>query len=176
MTGVLAISVQEQRLLDALQQLRSRGYSQFESFSPLPSGKLMDACLEARGEGPSRVRYFTLVGSIAGFAGSMAMTYGGSLAWPLVAGGKPVVAFTGFSVIVFISTILLGGLFTVAGFLLSGGLFRAAVPGTISPSRYSERFLVDTFGLFVACGREQVEEVSLVMKACGLEEISVETA
>jgi hypothetical protein len=176
MTGVLAISVQEQRLLDALEQLRANGYSQFESFSPVPSGKLQDACLAARGEGPSRVRYFTLAGAIAGFLGAVALTYGGSLAWPLITGGKPIVAFTGFSVIIFEVTVLLSGLFTVGGFLITSGLFRGAVPGVISQAHYSERFLVDTYGLFVACGSEQVAEVTRAMRACGLEEISVETA
>jgi molybdopterin-containing oxidoreductase family membrane subunit len=176
MKGVLAISVQEERLVDALEQLRARGYSRFEAFSPIPAGKLLDACLAARNEGPSRVRWFTLAGALAGLAGSLALTYGGSLAWPIITGGKPISAFTAFSVIVFESTILLGGLATVAGFLLNGELFRAAVPGLISPARYSERFLVDTFGLFVPCGNEQADEVIGAMRACGLEDISVETA
>lgn len=176
MNGVLAISVEEQRLLDALAMLRARGFSQFEAFSPIPTGRLLDACLAARGEGPSPVRWFTLAGALAGLAGAIALTYAGSLAWPIMTGGKPVTAFTAFSVIVFETTILLAGLFTVAGFLVNAGLFRGTVPGIISPARYSERFLVDTFGLFVPCGGEQVEEVIRAMRACGLEEISVETA
>jgi molybdopterin-containing oxidoreductase family membrane subunit len=176
MNGVLAISVQEERLVDALTQLRARGFAQFEAFSPMPGGKLLDACLAARNEGPSRVRWFTLVGALCGLLGSLALTYGGSLAWPLITGGKPITTFTAFSVIVFECTILLAGLATVGGFLLNAGLFRSAVPGTISPARYSERFLVDTFGLFVPCGSEQVDEVIRAMRACGLEEISVETA
>lgn len=176
MQGVLAISVQEDRLLEALEKLRARGYSQFEAFSPMPAGKLLDACVEARNEGPSRVRWFTLAGALAGLTGSIALTYGGSLAWPLITGGKPITTFTGFSVIIFECTILLAGLFTVAGFLLSAGLFRGTVPGVITSARYSERFLVDTFGLFVACGSDKTDEVIRAMRACGLEEISVETA
>lgn len=176
MTGVLAISDQEQRLVDALEQLRKRGFTQFEVFSPMSAGRLLDACSAARAQGPSPVRWFTLAGGVAGLLGSLALTYGSSLAWPLIVGGKPIVAFTGFSVIVFETTILLAGLFTVAGFLLCGRLFGGAVPGVISQAHYSERFLVDTFGLFVACGGEQVEEVSRAMRAHGLEEISIETA
>ena len=176
MTGVLAISVEEQRLLDAVARLRAKGFQRFEVFSPLPSGALFDACLEARGEGPSKVRWYTLAGAVGGLLGALALTYGSSLAWPIITGGKPVTAFTQFSVIVFEVTILIAGLSTVAGFLIHGGLFGGAVPGVIALARYSERFSVDTYGLFVACGLEQAEEVARALRACGLEEISIETA
>lgn len=172
MSGVLAISDQERRLVDALEHLREKGFAQFEAFSPLPSGELLEAC----GMGTTPIRYYTFAGGILGLLGGMALTYGTALSWPLITGGKPIVAFTGFSVVIFELTILFAGLSTVAGFVLHGGLFRSAVPGVISKARYSERFLVDTFGLFVACGPEQVEEVSRVLRACGLEEISIETA
>jgi len=147
MTGVLAISDQEQRLVDALTQLRAKGFQQFEMFSPLPAGQLFDACCATSGQSESKVRWYTLAGGGAGFLGAMALTYLSSLSWPIITGGKPVTAFTGFSVIIFEVTILIAGLFTVAGFLIHGGLFGSAVPGVISLAHYSERFSVDTYAL-----------------------------
>jgi hypothetical protein len=176
MTGVLAISDQEHRLLDALAQLRARGFQQFEVFTPLPAGQLFDSCNPADGESESKVRWYTLTGAVAGLLAALALTYGSSLAWPIITGGKPVTAFTGFSVIIFETTILFAGLFTVAGFFIHGGLFGGAVPGVISLARYSERFSVDTYGLFVPCDRAQTDEVVRAMRYCGLMEISIEAA
>ena len=176
MTGVLAISEQEQRLVDALAQLRAKGFAKFEVFLPLPAGQLFDACYATPGQGESKVRWYTLAGGVSGFLGALALTYLSSLAWPIITGGKPVTAFTGFSVIIFEVTILIAGLFTVAGFLLHGGLFGSAVPGVISRARYSERFSVDTYGLFVSCEQAQFDEVVQALRLCGLMEISVEAA
>jgi hypothetical protein len=174
MNGVLAISDQERQLLVALQHLRSNGFSRFEIFTPMPAGELFKAFNSTRGEGESKLRWYTLAGGILGLLGGLALTYGSSQAWPLITGGKPITSFIGFSVIVFETIILIAALSTVMGFFIHGGLFFGAVPGVISLARYSERFSIDTYGLFVVCEQTQMDEVVRALRACSLTEITTE--
>ena len=175
-SGVAGICSREQPLAEAAEQLRRRGYRNLQTFSPIPSEKLISEEFNGESEeGPGReqspVRAYTLAGGILGFISGLALTIWTSLDWPLRTGGKQIVSIPPYLIIAFELTILFGGLFTLAGLLIHARLLRRApVDG------YDARFSVDRFGVFVPCGSGQVEEVKQLFHAAGVEETSVETA
>lgn len=66
---------------------------------------------------PSSLRFFTLVGALAGFFLSFAFIIYTVLDWPLMTGGKPIVSIPAFIIIAFECTILIGGIVSMLGFL-----------------------------------------------------------
>jgi hypothetical protein len=163
--GVWGISASEEPLLKALDQLRLAGYSRMETFAPIPSEKMEQRLGAAR----SPVRYYTLAGGILGFAAGMALTIQTSAQWPLMTGGKPIVSLPPFLVIGFELTILLGGLFTLAGLVIHGRLGRKNTPAGID-----RRLSDDQFGILVHCREVQILEVQNLLLQSGVEEISIE--
>lgn len=67
---------------------------------------------------PSQLKFFTLIGAIAGLLSGFALTIGTSLDWPLITGGKPIVSLPPYIIIAFELTILFGGILTFVGFLI----------------------------------------------------------
>jgi hypothetical protein len=112
------------------------------------------------------VRLFTLVGALTGTAAGFALTIWTALKWNLITGGKPVVSIPPFVVIAFELTILLGGLCTLLGLLVTAKLpsFR------ISP-RYDARFSVDRFGVEVTCEPGERGTIEALLRGAGAEEV-----
>jgi len=69
------------------------------------------------GSKPSQLRFFTLIGAVAGFVLSLAFIIYTVLDWPLITGGKPLVSIPAFIIIGFECTILIGGIVSLFGFL-----------------------------------------------------------
>jgi hypothetical protein len=69
--------------------------------------------------------------------GGAALAVWASLDWPLIVGGKEIVALPAFSVIIFELTILLGALSTVAGLFLTGRLPRIGKPEALYHPSFS---------------------------------------
>lgn len=171
-TGVLGISGGEEALVSALEQLRRQGYRNVETFSPVPSDKL----LEMRDAPKSPVRFYTLIGGSLGFVAGLSLTLGTALEWPLITGGKPIASIPPFLVIAFELTILLGGLFTIAGLGIHAGLLGLVQKAGRPELGYDARLGVDRFGVFIPCSAEQVPEVKQLLLDAGVEEISIEGA
>ena len=66
---------------------------------------------------PSALRFFTLIGALAGFFLSFAFIIFTVLDWPLITGGKPLISIPAFIIIAFECTILFGGIVSLLGFL-----------------------------------------------------------
>ncbi|MFH1143380.1 MAG: quinol:electron acceptor oxidoreductase subunit ActD [Candidatus Eisenbacteria bacterium] len=89
---------------------------------------------------PSRLRYFTLAGGLAGLAAGFAFPILTALDWPLITGGKPIVSIPPFVIIAFALTILLGALASLFGFL---HLTRLPSPGMIlAPLENENHFVI----------------------------------
>src|ERR1700722_15054382 len=123
----------EEECVHAVEALK-RGGIAFRVFSPIPSEHL----LHAIGRGLSPVRAFVLMGGIAGVLTGLAVAVGTSGEWNLVAGGKPVVSWPPFIIIMFELMILFGGLSAAASFFFFAGL-----PQLDPIVGYSERFGAD---------------------------------
>ena len=161
-TGVLGVFAYLDSASEAIERLRGKGYP-LTVYSPTPRHELEHA-LEAP---ESAVRIFTIMGAFTGTAAGAALAIWSSLDWPLIVGGKEIVALPAFSVIMFEVTILLGALSTVAGLFLTGGLPRLGRPdGLYHPSFSSNRF-----GVFVHVAPEHFEEVQTILSESGSEEV-----
>ena len=161
-SGVLGVFAYMDAATEAIERLRAKGFP-LTVYSPTPRHEIEHA-LEAP---ESAVRIFTIMGAFTGTAAGAALAIWSSLDWPLIVGGKEIVALPAFSVIMFEVTILLGALSTVAGLFLTGGLPRLGRPdGLYHPSFSSNRF-----GVFVHVAPEHFEEVQTILSESGSEEV-----
>lgn len=149
-------------LLEAIEQLRQKGYQDLQALSPVPHHAIDEALRKA----PSPVRVFTLIGCLLGAITGFVLTIATSLHYPLVVGGKPILSIPAFLIIVFELTILFGGLFT-----LGGMLWNARLPRVHIVPAYDPRFSEDRFGLWVRCAAQDFDAVAQVLDGTGAEEI-----
>ena len=163
--GVIGAAQDEQTVVRALKELRKLGVADAVTYSPLGSEHL----LEAQEASESPVRFYALAGGLIGLAGSLALTVGGSLNWPLITGGKPIVSLPAYVVVCFELTMLVAGIFTFVAWLIHSHFFgaRRKHPG------YRPEFSAVRFGIFVPCDADQVENVRRILLGAGLEEVAV---
>ncbi len=145
----------------ALRELRERGLVRVEAYSPVPNEELL-AAAPLR----PRVRWWTLLGGLAGLIGGMVLAALTSLIYNLIVGGKPPVAVVPYLIISFESTILLGGLGTLVGLLLG-----ARLPRRKQPALWDERLSEDRFGVAVDCNPEALELVARILAEHGAEDV-----
>ncbi|GMR04115.1 MAG: hypothetical protein BMS9Abin23_0004 [Thermodesulfobacteriota bacterium] len=133
-------------LIKAARGLHLAGYK-FKIFSPIPLIHEIEAEF-----GPSKakryLRYFTLIGAIAGFIGGTFMAISTALLYILPRGGRPIISITPTLLISYETTILAGVLMTLVGFVILAGLpsFNNKIDDPDIGS--------DTFGLLVEGVRE----------------------
>jgi ActD protein len=150
--------------LDAIRQLRAKGFSNLTVYMPVPVEEIEEEVEKIRPL--SKVRLFTLIGGLTGTATGFFLTIWSSLIWSLVTGGKDPVSFPPFVIIGFELTILLGGLATVLAVLVLGRLPK------LRPSlTYDPRFTLDRFGVAVACPATEADVVTAVLSSAGAEEV-----
>lgn len=89
---------------------------------------------------PSRLRYFTFLGALAGLVTGFAFPIYTVYSWPLITGGKPLVSIPAFVIIAFELTILFGGVISFLGFLLLARL--PNLKRIVSPLDYGNRFAI----------------------------------
>ncbi|HET8655202.1 MAG TPA: DUF3341 domain-containing protein [Longimicrobiaceae bacterium] len=164
-TGVLGVFPYLDTATEAVERLRAKGFP-LTVYSPTPRHEIEHA-LEAP---ESAVRIYTLMGGFLGTAAGAALAIWTSLEWPLIVGGKEIVAMPAFVVIMFEVTILIGALSTVAGLFLTARLPRGGRPEAL----YHPRFSSDRFGVFAHTGPDHFDEVQSIMAASGSEEVLVD--
>jgi hypothetical protein len=127
--ALLAVFSNPDNVTDAVKSMIQRGNDALEILSPIPLPEL-EELLPRR---PSTVRWFTLLGCIAGALSGFGLQILTALHWPLYVGGKPIDSISAFIVIGFELTILLGAMAAVLGFLINTKLppitKKAYVPG-----------------------------------------------
>ena len=160
--GLLASFIHVDAAADAIRALRARGIRDLVVYSAAPNHEIE----EALDHGVSPVRLFTLIGGLTGCAAGFGMTLWMSHDWPVVVGGKPIGSIPPYVVIAFELTILLGGLCTLLGLLVT-----ARLPALRASTTYDPRFSVDRFGVQVTCGRDEVRRVQEVLQQAGAEEV-----
>jgi hypothetical protein len=164
-TTVLGIFAHVDTATQAVRELRARGFRSVSTYSPVPLEEFEEA-LTGHGLPRSPVRLFTLVGALTGTASGFALTIWSSLKWNLITGGKPVVSIPPFVVIAFELTILLGGLCTLLGLLVT-----ARLPSLRGAPGYDPRFSVDRFGVAVHCEPSERSAAEAILRRVGAEEI-----
>jgi len=163
-TNVLGIFAHVDSTVEAIRQLRAKGFGDLTVYTPAP---ILDIEDEVERVKPlSRVRLFTLIGGLTGTVTGFFLTIWSSLIWSLLTGGKDPVSFPPFVIIAFELTILLGGLSTVLAVLVLGRLPK------VTPSvTYDPRFTLDRMGVAVACAADRADTVQALLSSAGAEEI-----
>ena len=164
MSNLLAVFDYPHQVVEVVEQLRSRGYTELEVFSPAPFAEVDDAIDEK----PSRVRIYTLIGGLLGVVTGYAMTIWMSYDWPIVTGWKPFASIPPYTIIAFELTILFGGLLTALGLLIVGRLPRLRLSASYSP-----RFSAEEFGLTVGCKERDVAELDALLRSHGAKEVNL---
>jgi len=121
--------------------------------------------VEAVGGKKSWLGAATLPGALLGLLLGIGLTAGTSLAWPLVTGGKPIVSWPPFVIVIFEVTVLVGALVNLAALLFSGwrGGRRPFFPA-------HDRFNGELIGVFVAGGDPAAAE--RILRQSGGQEVT----
>ena len=154
--GILASYEYLDSTVDAIEALRKAGFADIKAYSPYPEHHIEHAL----GYGQSPVRVWTLVGGLTGAATGLAFTSWTSLDWPLVVGGKPMIAIPAFVPIIFEMTVLFGALSTVIGlFVLS------RIPNLKPAVVYDPEFTAGRYGVFVEATGDKLAEARKILSA-----------
>jgi molybdopterin-containing oxidoreductase family membrane subunit len=164
-TGVLGIFPAAEGLYAALTKLRQTSLDCYETYSPV---RLREAeSLMSRGRSP--LRRWTLMGAILGAVSGFSLAIGAASVNQLMVGGKHPVSIVPYCVIGFEGLILFGALANLGGVLGYCGIGIREKP----PRWYHPRFTSDRFGLFIACGPEQFQQVQALLASANPEETRV---
>jgi molybdopterin-containing oxidoreductase family membrane subunit len=164
MPTLLGVYERPDQVAEVVTRLRGRGYTDLETYSPAPFPEVDDSVIEK----PSRVRLYTLIGGLTGVVTGYAMTIWMANDWPIMLGGKPFSSIPPYTIIGFELTILFGGLLTVLGLFLVGGLPRLGMDRAYSP-----RFSAEDFGVAVRCRDRDVSEIDALLRGHGAREVSL---
>jgi hypothetical protein len=136
----------------------------FLTGSPYPEG--------AFGERHNRHRLyvFPLVGAICGLTAGILLTSMTQLAYPLVTGGKPILALPPMAIISYEATLLGAILFTVIGIIFESRLPRLKL------GLYDNRITEGLIGVLVECDEAQVPRVEQVLTQAGAVDVKREEA
>ena len=150
-------------LLNAIKALKKEGVAIDNVYSPTARHEILSLM-----ELPllSKVRFFTLAGAITGVFTAIGLVIYTAVQWNLIVSGKPVVPTVPTVIVAFELLILFGILFTMFGWL-----FKSRLPRFTLPSGYDVRFSDNRFGILVSLKSERPEEVSILLKEAGAEEI-----
>lgn len=146
---------------ETLSRVDDRGFHIEEVYSPIPT----EPVEQVYQVGPSRVRFFTLIGASLGAGGGFTLAAWSSVKWGLITGGKPIVSVPPFLVVGFVFALLVGALATVSGLLSLSGLFGYRDP------LYDDRFSNDHFGIVISGTELEQEEIIAFLHRQGATEV-----
>ena len=122
----------------ALQALRGEEVTSAQVATPAP----FSAVHETAGPPPSTLRRIALVGALTGLGFAIALQVGTSQALGLVVGGKPVVSWTAFGVVMFELTMLFAGVTNFVALFALCAVARRRVSRRALDQVSSERIVV----------------------------------
>ncbi|HIF92821.1 MAG: DUF3341 domain-containing protein [Myxococcales bacterium] len=147
-----------------VRKLKNRGFEDLTTYSPAPFEEIE----EAEDPKPSAVRVFTLIGGLVGVVTGFGIQIWMSMDWPIKIAGKNIAAIPPMWIIGFELTILFGGILTVIGCLILGGLYPRPLD-----DHYSPRFSAEEFGVVVRCEDRDVAEVESLMRGNNAKEVTL---
>ena len=164
MPALLGVFERPDHIAGAASQIRGRGFTEMETYSPAP----FEEVDQAVDEKPSRVRIYTLIGGLLGVCTGYALTLWMANNWQIMLGGKPFSSIPPYTIIAFELTILFGGLATALGLFVT-----ARLPRFKLDAAYSARFSAEEFGLVVNCRERDVPEIDALMREHHATEVSL---
>lgn len=144
---------------DATQSLKDNGFEGDEfdilSSSPYPHGTFGES------ERHHNLYVFPIVGACAGFITGVLITAGTQLSFPLITGGKPVLAIPAMLVIMYEGTMLSAMIFAVLGVL-----FESRLPSA-GPRVYDPRITEGYIGVVVQGEEDAVRKAGQILQEAG---------
>ena len=101
---------------------------------------------------------FPLIGALMGLSVAFLLTSGTQIAYPLVTGGKPILAFPAMTIIAYEGTLLGAVIFTILGIIFESRLPRPRL------EPYDPRITEGYIGLLVTCPEERLDEVDQALR------------
>jgi len=151
-------------LVNAVSVVCRAGFKRFESFSPVKIEQIQ----KILGTQRSPVRFWTLIGGIAGCVGGFGLAIGATGVNGLIVGGKHPLSLIPYCIPAFEGTVLLGSIANLAGLIVFSRIF-----GTKPMPRYRRAFSKDKFGLVISCPPSEVERAREVLASLEPEELDV---
>ena len=161
--SVIGLFTDEDTAADALDSVRSAGFEPGDyevlTGTPYPEGTFGE-------EEPVHKLYrFPLIGAACGFIVGMLLTAGTQLAFPLVAGGKPLLSIPPMAIIMYEGTMLGAILFTVFGIVFESRLPRLFM------GAYDTRITEGYIGVTITTSEDRTGDAEEVLKKAGAEEV-----
>ena len=152
--NVLGLFSDAETAADATDVLKEKGVGDYDVLtgSPYPEG--------AFGEKTPvhHVYVFPIVGALMGLTIAFLLTAGTQLAYPMVTGGKPILAFPAMLIISYEGTLLGAVLFTIFGIIFESRLPRLRL------DPYDPRITEGYIGLLVTCEEEQLDTAEQALR------------
>ncbi len=164
--AVLGIFAYTDDLFDCLRRLKAARYPIRSVFSPLRLRRVP----EILGTKPSIVRWITLIGGILGGTSLVGLAAYAHLSFNLITSGKPILPAVPWVIVLFEGTVLLGAIFSVIAWIVTGGLPRVKYR-TGQAAGYDPRFSEDRFGILVGCTDLERADVMRILREAGAEEV-----
>ena len=162
MQGVLAVFREIDSAVEAIQDLKKKGFTDITVFTPTPRHEFEEVLQPPK----SGVRKFTLIGGLLGVTFGYWIAIWISDYWPLVVGGKPVASWVPYTIIGFELMVLYGSLSTVFGMFALSRLPRLTM--TVG---YDPRFSHGDYGIWVVAGPDRAKEAAEVLRKHGALEV-----
>ncbi|MBI2856122.1 MAG: DUF3341 domain-containing protein [Chloroflexi bacterium] len=127
--------------------------------SPYPEG--------AFGEKEPRhhVYVFPLIGALMGLTVAILLTSGTQIAYPVVTGGKPILAIPAMTIIAYEGTLLGAVIFTILGIIFESRLPRPRL------APYDPRITEGYIGLLVTCQEDRLEAAEQALRRANAEDV-----
>jgi hypothetical protein len=162
--SILGLFKEVDEAVEAADKLKENGIDDFEVLtgSPYPEG--------AFGEKVSNHRLYVwpLVGAALGFSIAILVTAGTQLAYPVVTGGKPILALPPMFIIAYEGTMLGAILSTIIGVIFESRLPRAKL------GLYDTRITEGYIGLSVVVPDGNTDRVDALFKAANAADVKLE--
>lgn len=169
--GVVGVFDTPEKLVQAMRQVRERKYESFDAFTPFPIHGLDDV----QGLKRSILPYITFGAGLTGASlGFLLQYWTSAVDWPLIVGGKPFNSWPAFVPIMFESTVLFAGIFTVLGMIFLNRLPKM----TRALGRLEAKVTTDQFALCIGKGNGRPgfktfdeHEASQYLRSLGAQEV-----
>ncbi len=161
--SVIGLFTEEDKAADAMDALRDAQFEENEvevlSGTPYPEGTFGEA------EPVHKLYRFPLMGAACGFIVALLLTAGTQIAYPMVAGGKPIFSIPPMAIIMYEGTMLGAILFTVVGIIFESRLPRLFM------GAYDKRITEGYLGITVTSGEDRMPQAEDTLRNAGAEEI-----
>lgn len=163
MREILGLFTDAQKAADATDRLHEAGFKpadyQILTGLPYPDGAFGERIPK------HRLYAFPFIGAACGLSVAVLLTAGTQISYPMVTGGKPILAIPPMAIISYEGTMLGAILFTILGVLFESRLPRPGV------GLYDERITEGWIGIALAVPEERLNAASLVFEQAGADDI-----